>query len=434
MAHKREKEIFSLVDANNFYVSCERSFAPKLEDKPVVVLSNNDGCVIARSNEAKKLGIPMGAPLFQVAGLVRQHHIEVYSSNYSLYADMSNRVMNVLAQFTPELEIYSIDEAFLSLAGMAPDGEFTPYTRRIRDTVHRYTGIPTSIGIAHTKTLAKVAGERAKKDPSLDGVFDLTAYREPHLDQLLSEFEVEDIWGIGHRRGRLLRQHGIENAFHLKHADDHWLLKHLTITGLRTAWELRGISCLPLELAPPPKKAICCAKSFGRPVTELNELKEALAAYTSRVAEKLRAQSSQAAVLQVFLRTNHFNPAEPVYSNSATARLPLATSYTPALISQAHACLEKIYRPGYRYRKVGLLVTGLTPAHQTQLNLFQPHPEETATRQQNLMQALDTINRRYGRNTLRLASVGISQDWKMRQANVSPHFTTQWQDLPLARA
>jgi DNA polymerase V len=425
----------ALADANNFYVSAQRVFEPSLEGKPVVVLSNNDGCIIARSNEAKALGLKMGEPFFKWAEFLRQHQIEVFSSCYPLYADMSRRVMLTLEQFAPQLEIYSIDEAFLALPGFREE-ELTEYCRKIRETVKQWTGIPLSIGVASTKTLSKIAAEQAKKEPSLGGVLDISGYRESRLDELLDATEVEEVWGIGRQKANILRQYGYPTAYQLKHAPDDFLKKHLTITGVRTAWELRGISCIALEEAPAPKKAIACAKSFGRPVTELKELKEALATYTSRIAEKLRGQGSVAGVIQVFVSTNRFQADH--YSSHLTIRLPQPSSFTPTLTNYAHYALQQLYCSGYEYHKVGIMVTDLGPQNSLQLNLFDyafagPDPWDIE-REQALMQTVDQLNARYGRDKLRLGSSGLERQWWMQQRHLSPRYTTRWEELALAKA
>lgn len=443
---KREtepKKVFALADANNFYVSCERVFNYRLLNRPVAVLSNNDGCIIARSNELKALNVKMGTPYFKCRDLLKQHRAAVLSSNYALYADLSNRMHNVLNQFSDELERYSIDEGFLQLpvdSHNRNDG-LTKFGREIKETVRQWVGIPVSIGIAPTKTLAKLANERAKKDLRLGGVLDLTPLSSEALDELLTTFDVADVWGIGSRRAAFLREHGITNARQLRDASDQWVLKHLTVMGLRTVLELRGTSCIPMELTPPPKKAICCAKSFGRPVQSLDELKEALATYTSRAAEKVRKQNSSVSVLQIFLRTNHFRSGQqaPQYHNSATIKLPQATSYTPELVAYANAALSRLYQSGYDYQKVGVLLTGLTRQSQLQLNMFSSTPVEenlaTQAQKQKVMQALDEINSRFGRNTLRVAAAGVGeQSWKMRRNRLSPAYTTNWDDLLIVKA
>jgi DNA polymerase V len=419
--------MFALVDCNNFYVSCERVFNASLEKKPVVVLSNNDGCVIARSNESKALGIKMGAPFFQNRELFRKNNVRFFSSNYSLYGDMSCRVMTTLQQFTPDLEIYSIDEAFLSLDGFT---DLTHYGQRIRTMVKQHTGIPVSIGIAPTKTLAKVANKIAKKDISLQGVLDLATFED--LNRLLETVAVEDIWGVGFRYAAMLNGHGITNALQLKNADDAFIQKTMTIMGLRTVHELRGEPCIVLEQSPPPKKAIGSSRSFGTPVEKLEELLESVSAYVSRAAEKLRSQNSAAATVQVYLTTNRYKK-EPQYANYISCTLPTPTAYTPELICCAQACLRAIYRKGYRYKKTGILLTGLTPTTGLQLNLFAKRKGNCAD-QKAIMQAVDVLNQRYGRNTIQFASSGIDKRWKMLQSYKSPCFTTSWGEIPVVKS
>jgi DNA polymerase V len=422
----------ALVDCNNFYASCERVFNPALRGRPVIVLSNNDGCVIARSNEAKELKIKMGQPVFQIKNLIEEHNIEVWSSNYALYASLSQRVMTTLQMFAPEVEVYSIDEAFLWLPGFSP-AELDKQAAEIRSTVGKWTGIPVSVGLAQTKTLAKLANRQAKKNPLYKdlGVFNIVEYTKSQLDDLLSKVEVEDIWGIGPRRSQFLRHHGILTAYDLKEAPDRWLLKNLTITGLRTALELRGQPCLPPELSPPPKKTIVTSKAFGRPVESLEELSEAVATYVSRLAEKLRVQHSLASVLEVFIHTSHFATKGPRYANSITIRLPQPTAYTPELAAQARLGLEKIYRPGFKYQKAGVIVLDLVPENGRQLNLFGEGEGGPATldRNQKLMEAVDEINRKMGRNTVRLGAAGFKEAWGMRRGNLSQHYTTRWDEL-----
>lgn len=310
--------VFALVDCNNFYASCERVFNPRLNGKPVIVLSNNDGCVVARSNEAKALGIGMGVPEFMVRETIRTHRVQVFSSNYALYGDMSQRVMETLQQFCPDLEIYSIDEAFLSLSGFR-SRNFAEYAATIRSTVKRWTGLPVSIGIAESKTLAKIAGDIAKKTPS--GVFDLLTY--PNRETLLSQTATHDVWGIGKAHSQFLHGHGIKTALQLRQADDQFIKTHMGIVGMRLVNELRGLSCLQLEQCPPPKKDITCARSFGRAITQLPEMEQAVSSYVTRAAEKLRAQQLAVTNLTVFLHTNQFKD-DPQYSNSLTMKLPVA--------------------------------------------------------------------------------------------------------------
>jgi len=419
--------MFALVDCNNFYVSCERVFCPALVGKPVVVLSNNDGCVIARSSEAKALGIAMGAPFFKSRDLFEKHNVRFFSSNYALYGDMSGRVMTTLEQFTPDLEIYSIDEAFLCLDGFS---DLTSYAQRIRLTVRQHTGIPVSIGIAPTKTLAKLANKIAKKDASLQGVLDLADAH--NIDSLLAGVAVEDVWGVGARYAAMLGRHGITNACQLKNAGDGFIHKTMTIAGLRTVRELRGEPCIELEQSPAPKKAIGSSRSFGRPVDDMAELLESVSEYVSRAAEKLRRQHCAASLVQVYLTTNRFKD-EPQYANYLSCTLPSPTAYTPELISCAQACIRAIYRKGYRYKKTGILLSGITPANGLQLNIF-AGGRRTRGDEKALMHALDSLNRRYGSNTVQFASSGIDKRWKMLQSYKSPFYTTRWDELPAVKA
>jgi DNA polymerase V len=327
------KVLFGLVDCNNFYVSCERLFQPMLHGKPVVVLSNNDGCVIARSDEAKALGIPMGLPAFKLADLVKKHCLEVYSSNYTLYGDLSARVMTTLTQWTPEVEVYSIDEAFLKFSPL-PSDALMAYGQSMRATIQQWTGIPVSIGIASTKTLAKLANRLAKRSPEAKGVIALTSPAE--IEAVLACTPIEDIWGIGRGYARRLHAHEIRTALQLRDVHDRWVRQELGIVGLRLVWELRGISCLPLALCPPPKQSVMVSRSFGRPITTRTEMREAVATYMTRAAEKLRRHQVAAGVLTVFLMTNRFTD-ESQYANGVTMPLPIATQDTAELIRYSHS-------------------------------------------------------------------------------------------------
>lgn len=410
---------FALVDCNNFYVSCERVFNPKLIGKPVVVLSNNDGCIIARSNEAKALGIPMGAPLFKIADLVKTQGVITLSSNFTLYGDMSERVMQILNQFTPDIQIYSIDEAFLHLT----QKDTVAYARKIRETILQWTGIPVSIGIANTKTLAKVASHRAKKNPSAGGVCSLETQNE--IDATLDYLPVTDIWGIGSRSGVTLRKFGIITAKDLRDANDALIKKQLKIVGLRTVWELRGTSCLPLEEAPPPKKSITCSRSFGKKIETLQELSEAIASYTSRAAEKLRNQDSLASILTVYVVLH------PIIEGRQQAYhvrvcLPEATDYTPRLIHLAIAGVKELFQEGNVYRKAGIILDGLVSNQSYQQDLFSPPPSEKQTR---LMKAIDRINKHYDTKKVRSAAEGFEKPWSMKQDRRTPHYTTDWTEI-----
>jgi DNA polymerase V len=420
--------IFALVDCNHFYVSCERVFQPTLNGKPVVVLSNNDGCVIARSEEAKALGIPMGLPAFQMRERFPGHTIETYSSNYALYGDMSARVMTILKQFSPEVEVYSIDEAFLNLTGCR-NGDLNAYGHHIRHAVRQWTGIPISIGIGATKTLAKLANRLAKRSDDAQGVIDLTIAQ--HKDDVLKSIPVKDIWGIGRSYTRLLQANGIYTARDLRDTDDRWIRHQMGVVGVRIVWELRGISCLPLELSPPPKKSLMVSRSFGRPITTLDEMREAVATYTSRATEKLRRHRLATGTLTVFLMTNRFKEDEPQYANEIRITLPVATNDTAELIAYALVGIEHIYEEGYRYKKAGVLFTGLVPDHQIQINLFDTRDRE---RSQKLMATIDHINTQMGTGAIQYAVAGFTPRWQMRRSRMSPRYTTKWDELVVAWA
>ncbi|MEZ4816097.1 MAG: Y-family DNA polymerase [Bdellovibrionota bacterium] len=414
--------LFALVDCNSFYCSCERVFNPKLRDRPVIVLSNNDGCAVARTDEAKALGIPMGAPYFKIKDIVKKHNVAVYSSNYALYGDMSRRVMQILSEYTPELEVYSIDEAFLSLKGFE-SWDLHKYAREIKESVYQRTGIPVSIGIAPTKVLAKAANRMAKKNKEQSGgVFDL---RDPTLrDQALKKFPVEDLWGIGRKSHLKLAAYNIHTAHDLKLANEKLMQKLLTIVGRRIVEELNGISCLDLEEAK-DRKQIISSRSFGRPVVHLNELRESIANHITNACEKLRSQNLIAQNINVFVQTNPFNNT-PQYYNSASYTLLSGSCVTNKLIKKAFELLDQIYLPNYQYKKVGVIFNDLRPRAASQMDFFGAFdtPEEL-----RLMQLLDGVNQREGRNTLKFAACGIEQFWKMLSKMKSAAYTTRWSEI-----
>src|SRR5271170_2085037 len=361
------KKIFALVDCNSFYVSCERVFHPAFKNKPVVVLSNNDGCAISRSQEAKDIGIAMGAPIFKCEQLVKSHDVKVFSANFVLYGDMSNRVMSALSSFTPNLEIYSIDEAFLSLEGFENFG-YLDYGRKIRSTVKERTGIPVSVGIAPSKTLAKVANHIAKDNPKMGGVF--CFIDEKDIDQWLEKTPVREIWGIGAEKALFLSRHGVVNALQLKKAPDEWIKKHLTIMTLRTVMELRGTPSITFEEIQPNKKAIVTSRTFGYEVSSLSEMEEAISAYIAKASEKVRYQGSVAGHIQVFIETNPFKGN--YYRNSASVDVTPPTAYTPQLVEIAKRLLAKIYKEGYRYKSCGVMLTNFSDEDLVQQDLFAP--------------------------------------------------------------
>ncbi len=418
--------MFALVDCNNFYVSCERVFNPALQGRPVVVLSNNDGCVVARSNEVKALGIKMGIPAFQIRAQIEKHGIEVYSSNYALYGDMSRRVMETLGTFTPDLEIYSIDEAFLGLDGLAV-ADLPACGREIRQTVLQWTGIPVSVGIAPTKTLAKIASHIAKKTPGSVGTYVL---KMDQLAQVLGCIEVGDIWGIGPGFAARLRKLGIKTAWQLHNADDDLILRKLNVMGVKLVHELRGESRFGLEVNPPPNKNVAASRSFGRPVETLEELREAVASYVTRGAFKLRRQRLAAGMLAVYVRTNIFKENETRYCNVKAMELPVATNDTAELIHYALQLTDQIYRSGCRFKKAGIMLERLVPQEQVQLNLFD---DVDRHRSGKLMAVVDRINFRLDGN-LQFAAAGLDKPWKMIANRRSPHYTTQWSDLLRVRA
>lgn len=421
-------KIFALVDCNSFYVSCERVFDPSLEGKPVVVLTNNDGCVIARSKEAKALGIPMGEPYLKCRETLEKNGVRVFSSNYSLYGDMSARVMEVLRSFAPDsdVEIYSIDEAFLRLDGMPGSPE--EYGRRIKETVRKWTGIPVSVGIGRTKTLAKVAEHMAKNDPGSGGVVAL-------LDEGAERAALEmtpcgEVWGIGGRYAAMLEANGIRTALELTRAPEPWVRKKMTVTGLRTVTELKGTSCLELEEMPGPKQAIASSRSFGRAVTALGELEEAAACYVSRAAYKLRRQRSCASCVHVTVVSGYYSDRD-FFARSATAPLAVPTADTSVLIENAKRALKAVYREGRSYTKLSVMLTGITSKGSFQADLF-AKPYGGSARER-IMSALDAVNAAWGRGALRFAASGIERKWKMRRGMLSGRFTTSWEELPIVR-
>lgn len=417
----------ALIDVNNFYVSCERVFNPSLEGKPMVVLSNNDGCAIARSNEAKALGVKMGEPWFKLKDLARHHGIIAYSSNYALYADMSNRVMEILRGFSPQQEVYSIDECFLDLTGFERC-DLTDYGLEIRSRIKLWVGLPVCVGIGASKTLAKLANHVAKKNPKFNGVCDSNAMTEQEWNAWLARIEVGEVWGIGRKLAPQLNAMGIQTVLDLKRADTATIRSRFSVVLEKTIRELNGTVCIDLEEAPPPKQQILSSRSFGMPVTDLQSLAESVTLYMSRAAEKLRRQQSCAGAVHVFIRTSPFKPDEPYYANSLTIPLPSPTDDTVKLVRAVLWGLKRIYKPGYRYQKAGVMLSELVPLDQCQGDLFNQTP--ATSRSANLMAAMDSINRSMGRQTVKLAAEGFRQPWKMKQGNRSPGYTTRWGELP----
>ena len=423
------KNVFALIDCNNFYASCERVFNPLLENKPVIVLSNNDGCCVARSNEAKKLGIKMGEPFFKIKDLIEKNKVNVFSSNYELYGDISNRVVNTLFTFSPDVEVYSIDEAFVNLKNLAAK-DYTNTGKQIREKILSWTGIPVSVGISPTKTLSKVANEFVKKNKSLNGVLSLIDYSEEEIDNLLRELDVSDIWGIGRQYSKKLREDGINTAYDFKYSNPKYIQKIMTIGGIKTQQELKGISCIPIEYEIPDKKGICSSRSFGKNVTTFNELKEAISTYTTTASEKLRLQNSKCFRITVFIRTNPFRINDKQYSNSCSYNFQEATQYTPDLIKAGISLLNKIYKPGYYYQKAGILLTEIIPQGKEQESLFNlDHLQYKNPKKDLVIQKVDEINSLFGNNTLIFGSSGIKKEWKIKSEKRSDRYTTCFNEI-----
>ncbi len=414
----------ALVDGNNFYVSCERVFDPGLEGRPVVVLSNNDGCAVARSNEVKALGVKMGTPWFQMRDLAKAHGIVALSSNYALYADMSQRMMAVLGQFSPEQEVYSIDECFLGLDGFSRD--LVDYGVEIRRRVRQWVGIPVCVGIGATKTLAKLANHCAKKGlAGRQGVCDLDALTPAQRSRLFAAIPVGEVWGVGPRLSARLDALGIAHVEALRRADARCLRREFSVVLERTVAELNGVACLTLEEIAPNKQQIMSSRSFGEYVYDLESLQEAVATYMATAAEKLRAQGSLAGRVQVYLRTNPFKVDAPQYQRGLSLPLPEASDDTLRLTRLALWGLRRIYRPGYAYQKAGVMLMDLRDAGTVQGSLFPGGRNLSA-----LMAVLDQVNARWGRGTLRCAAQGVRQSWRMKRERVTPAYTTDWSGLP----
>jgi DNA polymerase V len=426
------EQLFALVDVNNFYVSCERVFQPKLEAVPMVVLSNNDGCAVARSAEVKALGVKMGTPWFQMKELAKAHGIEAYSSNYTLYGDMSDRVVQVLRSFTPNLEVYSIDESFLRIEAVLKQySSAMELGCIIKQQVKDSTGLPVCVGIAASKTLAKLANHLAKKHTQFAGVCDLEAMSKAERYQWMSETAVAEVWGVGKQLSRKLKAQGIQTVLDLLQASPQAMRQQFGVVMERLCYELRGVSCLQLEEVAPAKQQIISSRSFGKMVTSLEELSESVATHAARGAEKLRAQDSVTGALIVFIQTNPFKQHEPQHHQSITIPLSDPSDNTLNLTNAALNGLKKIYRSGFRYKKAGVIFNLLSDKPTVQQSLFEDI--ETKGKSADLMQAMDAINSRFGNAMIRSAASGTQQAWRMRSGNKSPNYTTQWNELPVVR-
>lgn len=426
--------IFALVDGNNFYVSCERVFNPRLVGKPVVVLSNNDGCVVARSQEAKDLGLKMGVPWFQVRHLEEEAGLIGLSSNYALYADMSNRMMTVLGAYSPVQEVYSIDESFLDLTGFRRD--LTDYGHEMRAHVLKWLGLPTCVGIGTSKTLAKLANHIAKKNVgrTWDGVCDLTQLSPAARDALMAKIDIGDVWGVGRRLSAALNERGMHTALDLRRADAATLRRRFSVVLERTVHELNGLACQAMDAQPGPQQQIVCSRSFGSPVMDEPQLGEALSEFCTRAAERLRGQHLSAGRMQVFIQTSPFRKQDKQYSNAVALPFSTPTSDTRTFVSTALAGLAHIYRPGFRYAKAGVMLLELQPQGVVQLGLdFDAGATQRSTR---VMEAMDALNARFGKGTVVVGSTapaGTQSAWMMQQSRKSPPFTTDWDYLPVAR-
>ena len=415
----------ALVDCNSFYVSCERLFNPKIRKKPVVVLSNNDGCIVSRSNEAKVLGIKMGEPYFKAKDIILKNNVHVFSSNYSLYGDLSRRVMRTLKRFNSDIEVYSIDEAFLDLSNFSDD-EVEKVAREIRETVLQWTGIPTSIGIAKTKTLSKVANYIAKKKQS--GVTNFIGIE--NIDPLLEKININDVWGVGKQLTKFYHKNGIYNAKQLKNKSNTWIKKSSNVLGSRTAMELRGISCIDIEKTKSKRKSCVVSRSFGERIEKYQELKEAVVSYCLNASEKIRSESLAAKSITVFIRTSPFQSSFGYYSNSKTIDFPIKTNDSIEIVKTALTALENIFKNGYRYQKAGVLLSGLSESTNNK-NLFSSEKDNKIS---NLMKSIDNTNYRYGRSTLSLASAGVQKRWSSKKQHYSRIDTADFHCLPTIRA
>ncbi len=440
--------MIGLLDANNFYVSCERVFNPDIVNKPVVVLSNKDGCVVSRSNEAKSLGIGMGTPFFQIKVLAEMEDIRVYSSNYTLYGDMSGRICAEVKSLIPNVEVYSIDEQFLDFGGFGGH-DLSALGNEVKTRVKKHIGIPTCLGIVKTKTLAKIANHITKKSLTHNGIYVL---EHPKLvEAFLRLTPVGDLWGVGRRYQKKLAEHKIYTALDLYNTPEHFVRKQMTVVGQRLWHELHGRPCIPLEQISKPKKNICTSRTFGQLETDLSAIKEAVATHAASCAEKLRKESSIANYLQVFIQTNRYRKDDPQYSNRAANRsftwtLPIASNDSRDLIRYATQALEQIFRSDFKYNKCGVIVSGLVPENERQLNLFestdkQPEPifeqVQAVCRPDNrVMKAMDDLNGRFGAKTIKLGatmSTQKTQSWQLTPSLLSPHYTTKFTDIPIAR-
>ncbi|MFQ5493462.1 MAG: Y-family DNA polymerase [Candidatus Dojkabacteria bacterium] len=421
--------MFAVIDCNNFFVSCERVFNPKLKSKPIVVASSNDGVIVARSNEVKKLGIPMGAKAYEWRDTIDRYQIQIFSGNFPLYGDLSRRVMQTIAELAPDIEVYSIDEAFLDLTNFHTN-DVVGYGQMLKDTVYGWIGVPVSVGIGPTKTLAKAAVEIAKKNEQFNGVS--SAYTDD-FDDWLKTMPVKDIWGVGRSYSAFLKRNGVFNARDFKYVSDTWVKQNMKVIGQRTLLEMRGIPCMGVAAQRSARKGIISSRTFGRPVTNLKEMREAVAMYAARAAERLRNDGSIVSKVQVLITTNRHRKDIPQYSNVGSFRLGQPTNYTPSIISAAKRIVETIYKDGFSYKKAMVMLGEISPSSQVQLNLFQEFRDDKRDRE--LMKAIDVLNRKWGKSTMLYAATGIPdrRGWKTNAAMLSRRYTTSWQEIPVVK-
>lgn len=423
----------ALVDCNNFYVSCERVFRPDLCGMPVVVLSNNDGCVVSRSAEAKALGIKMGQPWFECQALAQQHGVLALSSNYALYADMSNRVMRILSDFSPQHEVYSIDECFVDLTGMPRLKELS---YQLRERVMAWTGIPVCVGIGPTKTLAKLANHVAKVHPRSKGVFNYNALTPAQQNKLLAQIDVSEVWGVGRQRTKQLAAYGIHTVQDLRMADVVTLRAAFGVVMTRTQRELQGVACIDLQELESAKKQIISSRSFGTPVHDVHVLEDALSTFVANACVKLRAQQSHARLVQVFLQTNRFRQDQPQYMPSLAVPLPQPTNDSRVIVRWASHLVRRMYKPAYAYKKAGVVLSDISPVTQWQHDWLEPSVDTASSLADNpssrLMQAIDGLNQRFGKGAVKISTQGTFAQWQMKQERKSPNYTTDWHALPRA--
>ncbi|AGN84338.1 translesion error-prone DNA polymerase V subunit UmuC [Enterobacter sp. R4-368] len=420
--------MFALVDVNNFYASCETLFRPDLQGKPVVVVSNNDGCIISRSREAKDLGIDMAAPYFKIKDELHRQRVTVFSSNYALYADLSNRVMSTLVEITPSVELYSIDEAFIDLSGVSNCISLEAFGHQIRNQILKNTGLTTGVGIAPTKTLAKVANYAAKRWASAGGVVDISSRERQR--KLLFHVPIHEVWGVGRRISKKLALMGIENALQLADSSTWVIRKHFNVVLERTVRELRGESCLAFDEFPPTKQQIICSRSFGKRITQYSDMHQAICAYAERAAEKLRAEHQFCRFISVFIRTSPHADNRIYYGNQASVTLMTPTNDTRDIIRAATSSLDQIWREGHRYMKAGVMLSDFFSSGVAQLNLFdenRPYANSAA-----LMETIDRLNTS-GRGSVWFAGQGIEKNWAMKRDMLSPAYTTRYSDLPVVK-